>query len=334
MSESGWHTMWAAFAHFLNELALGDKFKQLHRGKVMKKYLVGIGLLTMLAATNVSADSISGDLQLRDAIYLYNQEFRANALKSIVGQDCDVFQLVLDVESGYADIAYAQSSSLSNALSSQTIYKDRIFDWQAMFAYALYQGQATKTFSFGDRNYTGTGFKTGQGTVFGYCYSTKPGARVYINERDLCTNKFSDGHTEAMASCTPLTYGTNTNPTSFTADWLNGKTAYAVNWDNGVPTISRLAFNNGTVTFTGILNDPSPPESEGYSVDANGALSFATEPGFSAKIVCGGNAQYFRVHSYQNGVFENASLLFYNQTDAQNYAALMTGDVRPCYAPQ
>ncbi len=223
----------------------------------MKKYLVGIGLLTMLAATNVSADIISGDMQLRDAIYLYNQEFRADPLKSIVGQDCDVFQLVLDVESGYADIGYAQSSSLSNALSSRTIYNDRIFDWQAMFAYALYQDQAAKIFTFGDRNYLSAGFKTGQGTVFGYCYSTKPGARVYFNEIDLCTNKFSDGHTEAIASCTPITYGTNTNPTSFTADWLNGKTVYAVDWDNGAPFIDRAAFNNGTATITGILNDPS-----------------------------------------------------------------------------
>lgn len=273
-------------------------------------------------------------MQLRDAIYLYGQEFRANALKSIVGQDCDVFQLVLDVESGYADIAHAQSSSLSNALNSKTIYNDRIFDWQAMFAYALYQDQSTKTFSLGDRNYTGTGFKTGQGTVFGYCYSTKPGARVYLNEKDLCTNKYSDGHTEAIASCTPLTYGTNTNPTTFTADWLNGKTVYAVYWYNGAPIIERLAFNNGTVTFTGILNDPSPSESSGYSVDANGALSFANDPGFTVKIVCGGNAQYFRVHSYQNGVFDGASLIFYDQTAAQNYAALMTGDVQPCYAPQ
>ncbi len=251
----------------------------------MKKYLVGIGLLTMLAATNVSADIISGDMQLRDAIYLYNQEFRANFLKSIVGQDCDVFQLVLDVESGYGDIVFAQSSSLSIPSSSIRLYNDRIFDWQAMFAYALYQDQTIKIFALGDRNYyLSAGFKTGQGTVFGYCYSTKPGARVYFNERDLCTNKFSDGHTEAIASCTPITYGTNTNPTSFTADWLNGKTAYDVNWRDGVPTITRLALNNGTVTFTGILNGPDPLGFDGYSVDANGAVSSASDPGLTTKI--------------------------------------------------
>lgn len=272
-------------------------------------------------------------MQLRDAIYLYGQEFRGNALKSIVGEDCDVFQLVLDVESGYADIGFAQSSSLSNALSSRTIYNDRIFDWQAMFAYALYQDQNIKTFSLGDRNYLSTGVKTGQGAVFGYCYSTKPGARVYFNQKDLCTNTYSDGHTEAIASCTPLTYGTNTNPASFTAAWLNGKTLYVVDRENGAPSIERLAFNNGTVTFTGILNDDSSG-STAYSVDANGALSLADEPGFTAKIVCGGNNQYFRAHGYQNGVFESAFLLFYNQTDAQNYATLMTGDVRPCYAPK
>jgi hypothetical protein len=290
-------------------------------------------LLTLFVSSNAFADTISGDMQLRDAIYLYNQEFRANALKSIVGQDCDVFQLVLDVESGYADIAYAQSSSLSNALSSRTIYNDRIFDWQAMFAYALYQNQATKTFSFGDRNYTSTGFKTGQGTVFGYCYSTKPGARVYFNEKDLCTNRFSDGHTEAIASCTPKTYGTNTNPTSFSEAWLNGKTAYDVYWNGGAPVIEKLVFNNGTVTITGILNG-SGVGSVSYSVDANGFLFNLSEPGTTSKIVCGGNSQYFRIHTYDNGVYDGADLIFYNEADAQAYAALMTGEVPPCKVPQ
>jgi len=291
-------------------------------------------LLTLFVSSNAHADFISGDMQLRDAIYLYGQEFRANALKSIVGDDCDVFQLVLDVESGYADIGFAQSSSLSNALSSRTIYNDRIFNWQAMFAYALYQDQNIKTFSLGDRNYLSTGVKTGQGAVFGYCYSTKPGARVYFNQRDLCTNTYSDGHTEAIASCTPLTYGTNTNPTSFTAAWLNGKTAYAVDWENGVPIIQRLVFNNGTLTSTGILGDLYPPQSTAYSVDANGVVSVPEDPGFTFKIVCGGNSQYFRVHNYLNGVFDGATLVFYDETAAQNYAALMTGNVPPCYVPQ
>jgi hypothetical protein len=299
--------------------------------------LKAISLLLALAiSSSAHADFISGDMQLRDAIYLYGQEFRANTLKSIVGEDCDVFQLVLDVESGYADIAYAQSSSLSNALSSRTVYGDRIFDWQAMFAYALYQDQATKTFSLGDRNYASTGFKTGQGTVFGYCYSTKPGARVYLNQKDLCTNTYSDGHTEAIPSpsCTPISYSnTNTNPTSFTAGWLNGKTLYSVDWDNGAPNITRVAFNNGTATFTGILNDDSSG-STAYSVDTNGALSFVDDPGFTVKIVCGGNPQHFKVHNYQNGIFDGATLIFYDQTAAQNYATSMTGDVRPCNVPQ
>jgi hypothetical protein len=289
-------------------------------------------LLTLFVSSNAFADTVSGDLQLRDAIYLYNQQFRANALKSLVGENCDVFALVLDVESGYADIAYAQSSSLSNALNSRTIYDDRIFDWQAMFAYAMYQNQPTKTFSLGDRNYPGNGFKAGQGTAFGYCYSTKPGARVYFNEKDLCTNTFSDGHTESIPSCTPITYGTNSNPKSFTAEWLNGKTLYDVYWDNGVPVIDKLVFNNGTATMTGILND-SGSDSITYSVDANGILTNLSN-GTTSKIVCGGNGQYFKFHDYHNGVYDGADLIFYNEADAQKYAALMTGDVPPCMVPQ
>jgi hypothetical protein len=301
----------------------------------MKKHLFGIGLLTMLAATNVSADVnfISGDLQLRDAIYRYNEEFRAMGHKSLVGENCDVFQLVLDVESGYTDIAYAESSSLSSALSSATVYVDRIFDYQAMFAYALYQNQATKTFSFADWNYPSTDFETGRGTVFGYCYSTQPGARVYLNDRDLCTNTFPDGHIESIPSCTPLTDGTDTNPTSFTADWLNGKTLYEVYWDHDAPVIDKLVFNNGTVTLTGILND-SFSLTTTYSVDANGNLSIGAAPDAYSKIVCGGNSQYFKTHYYENEVYSSADLEFYDLTDAQNYAALMTGEVPPCEVAQ
>lgn len=290
-------------------------------------------LLVALAVTSSAfADLIGGDMQLRDAIYLYDQDFRSSGAKSLVGENCDVFQMVLDVEYGYVDVAYAQSADLSSALNNRALYNDRIFDWHAMFAYALYQNQAIKTFSMEDRNYLNTGVKTGQGTLFGYCYSTKPESRVYFREKDLCTNKFSDAHTEIIPSCTPIVYGTNTNPTAFSMEWLNGKVGYDVYWD-GQPIIRRLSFSNGIMTFTGILNDTSSGTSA-YSVDANGVLSLAAIPGATVKIVCGGNSQYLKTHSYNNGVYGRADLLFYNETAASNYAALMTGNVPACKAPE
>ena len=70
----------------------------------MKKYLVGIGMSAMLATMNASADFVSGDMTLRDAIYLYDQGVDARGSKVLGANNCDVFQLVLDVTSGYTGL--------------------------------------------------------------------------------------------------------------------------------------------------------------------------------------------------------------------------------------
>jgi len=46
----------------------------------------------------------TGPLLLRDAIYLYHHPIYAGSLQALIGYGCDIFQLVLDVESGYTDI--------------------------------------------------------------------------------------------------------------------------------------------------------------------------------------------------------------------------------------
>ena len=164
----------------------------------MKKYSFGLGLLAMLGAPHVWADFISGDMQLRDAIYLYGQDLNAKGSKVLVGENCDVFQLVLDVESGYTDLAMSQSTSVNNALATQAAYPDRIYDSASMFAYALYQNVTVKTFNFRDKNNPSASTNTGTATVFGYCYSTKPDAYVYFYEGDKCTVKYSDGSTSGV----------------------------------------------------------------------------------------------------------------------------------------
>ena len=301
-----------------------------HKGIKMKRLFIA---LAFTYSASASADFISGDMQLRDAIYLYNQDIRANSQKYLVGENCDVLKLVLDVEAGHTDIGFAESTSVSTALSNKTTYIDRIFGWQAMFAYALYQDEPVKIFALGDRYYPGGNMKTGNGTVFGYCYSTKANARVYFQEKDMCTNRFPDSHTEALPSCTPIAYSSeNNNPTQFTSAWLNGKTLYIVYWEEGIPIVGRATFGASTVAYQGIFNDNST-ESTGYSVDGGGNLTFGNDPGYE-KIVCGGNSQYFRTHYYENGKYADADLFFYNQSDALNYASLMTGDVPPCYVPQ
>lgn len=154
-------------------------------------------LITLLFSTNALADYISGDMTLRDAIYVYGMQVNAKFSKSLVGINCDVLQVVLDVDSGFTDIGYAEINNINELQSSLFIYKDRIFDFHKMFSYSLYKNKYLKEFVFGDNNATTSSTQIiGSGTFFAYCYSTKPGAYVYLYEGDKCQVKFSNGATE------------------------------------------------------------------------------------------------------------------------------------------
>lgn len=184
----------------------------------MKKYLVGLGFL--LSVNGVFADGSgldqsiqhtlasakeknmasalkspqafqgTGPLLLRDAIYLYNLPVRAGYLQSLVGLGCDIFQLVLDVESGHSDIAISEGV---NSGGYTALYPDRIYDNAAMFAYALYSGHDDKTFHLYDAQLFGAtnvspSTIVGRATAFGYCFSTDPSAvALYCDSQsDLC----------------------------------------------------------------------------------------------------------------------------------------------------
>lgn len=168
----------------------------------MKKLLCALGLSALFAAP-ASADFISGDMTLRDAIYLYGQGVDARGSKGLGGYNCDVLQLVLDVTSGFTDLAMLQGNNDAELNASTLVYPDRIYDSAAMFSYALYQNKAWKAFQFNDKNYPFSNVQVGTGTIFGYCYSTKPDAYVYFAEEDKCTVKYSDGHTGAIPNCVP-----------------------------------------------------------------------------------------------------------------------------------
>jgi len=144
---------------------------------------------------------LEGSMTLRDAIYLYGQPLNAKGDKILAGENCDVFQLVLDVTAGYTDLAMAQAASIDTAVATRFAYPDRIRDAAAMFSYALYANQPLKAFVFGDRNNASSPAQTGTATVFGYCYSTRPDARVYLREKDSCTDRYSNGQTRSIAGC-------------------------------------------------------------------------------------------------------------------------------------
>lgn len=142
-----------------------------------------------------------GELILRDAIYLYGQAFNGKGDKILAGEHCDVFQLILDVNAGYTDLAMGQNITLNNALAAKVAYPDRILDSAAMFSYALYDNQAVKAFVFNDQNNPASSAQIGTATAFGYCYSTNPAAWVYLREVDQCTDKNSTGQISAIPGC-------------------------------------------------------------------------------------------------------------------------------------
>lgn len=138
--------------------------------------------VSMNAQMAVTASfSLAEQMTLRDAIYLYNKPVYSNSLKMIAGYHCDVFQLLLDVKSGYTDITMYAGQSYD--------YPDRIVDTAAMFAYSLFNQAEYKVFGL-QRNTEGIDEQIGTATFFGYCYSTQPDAKVlyYDEKTQVCSD--------------------------------------------------------------------------------------------------------------------------------------------------
>lgn len=182
----------------------------------------------------LSTESANAGITLRDAIYLYNQDYYANGSTSIGSYNCDVFQLVLDVEDGYADLnMYRGDTSLSSSK-----YPDRIYSSASMFSYMLYGADKYKLFSFEDNNGAATSIsKIGKGTVFGYCLSSNSDAFVFLEDRAQCIFKFSDGSTSSISNCTPTNGAAPSAPTGTLSD-LYGLVTF------------EYKFNSGTTTYT------------------------------------------------------------------------------------
>jgi len=200
----------------------------------MKKYLYGFGALLLVssafaddsgldqsikqmltAAKNkqltselkvAKATQGTGPLLLRDAIYLYNLPIRVGYVQLLSGLGCDIFQLVLDLESGYSDIWISEGIyeglSLDGSGGYVRAYPDRIFDHAAMFAYALYTGFNQKDFQLTDTKLHGQpGVDptpiVGWATAFAYCFSTDPAALIKyydeINDRWYFSNEINPG---------------------------------------------------------------------------------------------------------------------------------------------
>lgn len=153
----------------------------------MRRLFLAVALALALSPAS-NADFISGDMQLRDAIYIYNQPINSYWYTDLVGMNCDVLQIVLDVEEGHTEIWMHQSG-----YQDFELYPDAIWDYHSMFAYALYKNVPEKYFSLSCKQQTRPDFNVGRATVFGYCYSTKSDAYVYLWEEKTNTCTYSDG---------------------------------------------------------------------------------------------------------------------------------------------
>ncbi len=240
----------------------------------MQISVTGFALLALAVSANVSADFISGDMTLRDAIYLYDQGIDGKGSKFLRGYNCDVFQVVLDVTSGYADLEMAQGDSQVELDASMLIYPDRIHDHAAMFSYALYKNKKWKTFRLNDKQAPGSANQVGKGTVFGYCYSTKPDAFASLVEMDKCSIRYSSGGTETVPGCVPTATQppapTPPAPTPAAMSELVG--AYSQNILISAPgaACSSLGAANGTYSATfNVTVDGNAVNILGYtSIDA------------------------------------------------------------------
>lgn len=123
----------------------------------------------------------TGEMLLRDAMYLYNTPIYSGYLKSIFGIECDILQLVLDVESGKTDISMytaATSQELDSGSGTQTDYPDTILQAHYMFSYALYGSTYSKAFGLAEKAFDKGSTVIGNATAFVYCFSDDPSAHL------------------------------------------------------------------------------------------------------------------------------------------------------------
>jgi hypothetical protein len=123
-----------------------------------------------------------GDMALRDAIYAYKLPISglASQAKTFAAYNCDVFQVLIDVESGFVDLSISEDAT---AHGPRHIYPDRLYDTAAMFSYTLYSPAHAKSFRLSRYlDNVSSSAPVGTATVFGYCFSTRTDAVVLVHD--------------------------------------------------------------------------------------------------------------------------------------------------------
>lgn len=124
-----------------------------------------------------------------------------------------------------------------------------------------------------------------------------------------------------------------TAPDIFTQQWLSAKTLYSVRYSTSdkMSVVKQLEFNLGATVITeiGLLNS-NTNEVISVEVSPNGLLHETNNPIHGRKVVCDSSDQYVKTHVITNGLFNTVDLLFFDETQALEFADTLTEDIPPC----
>lgn len=156
-------------------------------------------------------------------------------------------------------------------------------------------------------------------------------AELVANSGSVNTELIDDA--TAMAHLEATIASIETAPDIFTHQWLSAKTLYSVryNTSDNVSVVKQLEFNVGatTISETGLLNS-NANEVIAVLVSDNGLLHETNNPIQGRKIVCDSSDQYVKTHVIANGLFNTVDLLFFDETQALEFADTLTVDIPPC----
>lgn len=169
----------------------------------------GLARIAALAIATAAPVASQAQMVLRDAIYLYDIDFY-NGTDSLElwSEDCDVTQMVLDLDSGYIEFEKWEYNLADDSSVVTAKYPDRIQAAAKMFSYMLFTPERQiRRFSFtGSDDTRGSHEVVGRGTLFGYCLSDNANARIYVVDHKTCQITYSTRNASLngpLSGCTP-----------------------------------------------------------------------------------------------------------------------------------
>ncbi|MCB1955650.1 MAG: hypothetical protein KDG55_08235 [Rhodocyclaceae bacterium] len=170
-----------------------------------------LNAIVLTCATALPLSVPAQQMVLRDAIYLYNVDFYDGpGTLAMWGEGCDVMQVVFDLDSGYVEFEKWEYNVADESSVVTAKYPDRIQATAKMFSYMLYTpDRFIRRIDFTGNDATRENHEVvGRGTLFGYCLSDDPDAKIFVADYARCTNTYSSKYASLSGAmtgvdCTP-----------------------------------------------------------------------------------------------------------------------------------